>query len=74
MSDIEKLNEEKSELKNKIIQAEKNIKNMKKRIKYIDSQLWEKCNHVWTIDPACSDDDLCKKYCTKCFIRNCYYI
>ena len=58
-----------NEIADKIVQKIKENKNL---IKEKERILWNKCNHNWVRDTACSDDDLCKKYCSICLLRNCY--
>lgn len=72
LSQIKELNEKKNKLEKKNIEYEKIIIDNKNEVKQIEIRLWNICKHNWVIDPACSDDDLCKRYCSICNIRNCY--
>ena len=72
LSQIKELNEKKNKLEKKNIEYEKIIIDNKNEVKQIEIKLWKMCKHNWVIDPACSDDDLCKRYCSICNIRNCY--
>ena len=72
LSQIKQLNDKKDILEKKNIECKEIITNNKDEIKQIEIKLWNMCKHNWVIDPACSDDDLCKRYCSICNIRNCY--
>ena len=48
------------------------IRELKSKINGLNRQLYNTCEHNWIRDTACSDDDLGKKYCLKCGLRNYY--
>lgn len=69
---IKEINEKIKVLEKENSKYQKQIKENKNLIKEKERILWNKCKHIWVRDPACSDDDLCKKYCSICLLRNCY--
>ena len=38
-------------------------------IKSLNRKIYDNCNHNWVRDWACSDDDLSKRYCSICNLR-----
>ena len=69
---IKEINEKIKVLEKENSKYQKQINENKNLIKEKERVLWNKCEHNWVRDPACSDDDLCKKYCSICLLRNCY--
>jgi len=45
------------------------IKELRNKIRGLDTRLYNECKHNWIRDTACSDDDLSKKYCGYCGLR-----
>lgn len=46
------------------------IESIKRQENNINKKIWNMCNHDWVIDRSCSDDDLCKRYCSVCNLVN----
>ena len=64
--EVEKYITRKNNILNEISDLKNLIIKLKEEEKMIDKILWDKCEHVWTLDNSSADDDLCKRYCKTC--------
>ena len=67
---LEVMLERKKEIEIKKQYFQNEIKKLYHEVENIDKKLWIKCNHNWVLDSSCSSDDLCKRYCTICHLKN----
>ena len=64
--EVNKYINRKNEIRKELVDLQNLIIQLKEEQKYIEKILWDKCEHVWRLDSSCTDDDLCKRYCTNC--------
>ena len=70
MSELENTLKEKVEALEEMHKYETIIRELKDKIDGLNKQLYKICEHNWIRDTACSDDDLSKKYCDHCGLRD----
>jgi hypothetical protein len=69
VSSLEDVLERKTKIHIEKLSLENKITKLIKEEKNINKYLWTNCKHKWTLDLSCSDDDLCKRYCSVCDLR-----
>lgn len=71
MSSIEDLLKEKEYLQKQLCNYEKKICEIKNKLKDMDKTIYNTCQHEWARDYD-NYDDLSKKYCLQCGLRDYY--
>tara|TARA_B100001287_G_C22679368_1_gene529456 strand:+ start:38 stop:262 length:225 start_codon:yes stop_codon:yes gene_type:complete len=71
MSKIQDLLKEKENLQQQLHDYEKKISEIKKLLKDMDKTIYQTCEHKWIRDYD-NYDDLSKKYCLQCGLRDYY--
>jgi len=64
----------KIELLKGICNYKRKIKESTDKIDTINKYIYKTCKHNWIRDDACSHDDLSKKYCSKCGLKDYKYM
>ena len=67
---LENILERKSKIEIEKYSLQEKIVLLIKLEKELDKKLWLTCKHNWVLDCACSSDDLCKRYCSRCQLKN----
>ena len=67
---VENILERKSKIEIEKYRLQKKIFQLIQMEKELNKKLWTTCKHDWVLDSACSSDDLCKRYCSKCQLKN----
>lgn len=72
MSNLKQVLKNKVEMLEEIQNYKDQIRELVKKVKNLDKVIYKICEHEWELDSSCSDDDLGKKYCLICGLRNYY--